>query len=78
MSKTTERVDIYRCDKPGCPVVHYSERGADKPDGLFGTVVLAVNGWIGPSLPWYACRTEHLTEAIEHVLDEADEASRGG
>jgi hypothetical protein len=72
MSKTHERVDIYRCDKPGCPVKHYAERGDDKPDGLFGTVVLAIDGWVSGTLAWYACRVEHVTEAIQYVLDEAN------
>jgi hypothetical protein len=75
MSKTTARVDIYQCDKPGCPVKHYAERGGDNPDGLFGTVTLAINGWVGAALSWYACRIEHVTEAVQHVLDEAQEAS---
>lgn len=74
MSKTSERVDIYRCDRPGCPVTHYAEKGGDLPDGLSGTVVLSVNGWTGPALPWYACRAEHVAEAIQQVLREDEEA----
>lgn len=76
MSKTNERVDVFRCDAPGCDVRHFAARGDDKPDGLFGTVVLAINGYVGPSLPWYACRTEHVQAAIERVLDDAQEAER--
>lgn len=54
-------VTVYRCDAPGCRVVHYCE--TESPQGYHGNVV-HVHEAGGNGGQWYACTEAHIAAAV--------------
>jgi hypothetical protein len=64
------RRDVWTCDAPGCSVERVDD--GEAPEGFSGAVS-TVGGSGCRNAPFFACCTEHITEAIADVVRVAYE-----
>lgn len=66
--KEKRTVEVYTCDAPDCRNQYYRESKHDEPPEGFHGNVMHVYGGGGAGAEWYACKEEHIQEAILTAL----------
>lgn len=65
MSQREEKVTVYTCDAPECPIDVIAQDG-EAPAGFIGTTTFAYNGG-GTTEEWFAHNASHIRKAIVAV-----------